>query len=171
MGRDKALLPVPEGVMVERIARRVLEASGSVTLVGDPAQYAHLGLPVIPDVIPGLGPLSGIHAALSHTGAEWNLVVACDMPEVSVEFLTELLEAASASSADAVVPRGPAGPEPVCAVYRRRLLPALAAALGGGLRKAADLLEIVPVMWLPVAQMSHLRNVNTPEEWAGYGIG
>jgi len=171
MGRDKALLPVPEGVLVERIARCVLAAAGSVTLVGDPSRYSQLGLPVIPDLIPGLGPLSGIHAALSHTRAEWNLVVACDMPEVSVAFLTELLDAASASTADAVVPRGPDGPEPVCAVYRRRLLPALTSALGGGVRKAADLLETVPVTWLPVAQLSHLRNVNTPEEWAGYGIG
>lgn len=172
MGRDKALLPVEGGVLVQQVAARTAAAAGAATLVGDPQRYSGLGFDVIPDVRPGLGPLSGIHAALRHTTKDWNLVIACDMPGVSAAFLAELLDAAEASGGDALVPRGPDGRiEPVCAAYRRRALATVESALDSGLRKATDLLEILTVTWWPVERIGHLRNVNTPEDWAGYAAG
>jgi molybdopterin-guanine dinucleotide biosynthesis protein A len=171
MGRNKALLPYRGGVLAGHIAGLVQEAAGSASLVGDPATYAGLGYPVVPDSRPGEGPLAGIEAALRHTTADWNLVVACDMPEISVEFLAQLLDVADASEPGAVIPvSGPERyPEPACAVYHRGALAAIAAALDRGTRKVTDGLDGVAITWWPVAQMRHLANVNTPAEWAGYG--
>ena len=78
-------------------------------LIGDPRKYGHLGYPVLPDRRPGAGPLGGIESALSYTTADWNLVLACDMPAISAEFLRGLLEAAERVNADALVPEGPSG--------------------------------------------------------------
>src|SRR5689334_13277077 len=100
MATDKALLPFRGATLVQHVASAVLAATGSVTLVGEPQRYLHLGYPVVPDRVPGAGPLGGIASALAATTAEWNLVLACDMPEVSVHFLEQLLAAAEASSAD-----------------------------------------------------------------------
>ena len=100
MGRDKALLPIEGSLLVERTAERVRAAAGSVTLIGAPARYAHLGLPVLPDLVedggPG-GPICGLHTALKTTRADWNLVVACDMPGLTAGFLSDLLAAAKAT--------------------------------------------------------------------------
>src|SRR5712691_8368629 len=87
MGRDKANLPFEGRTLVERVAAAVADAAGSVTLVGPPGRYESLGLPVIADLEPDLGPLGGIHAALSATSAAWNLIAACDLPAVSGPFL------------------------------------------------------------------------------------
>ena len=62
MGRNKALLPYRGRTLVEHVAEIVETAAGSVSVVGDAETYGHLGYPVIEDVIPGCGPLSGIHA-------------------------------------------------------------------------------------------------------------
>ena len=90
MGRDKALLPIEGSVLVERTAEQVRIAAGSVTLIGAPERYAHLGLPVVPDLIEDCGPIGGLYTALKIGRADWNLLVACDMPALTAEFLREL---------------------------------------------------------------------------------
>src|SRR5262245_4257942 len=106
MGRDKALLDLDGSLLACRVAEVVAAAAGQVALIGDPAKYGELGYPVYPDVFPGCGPLAGVHAALSATAADWNLVVACDMPGVEPEFLAGLLEHAERTAADCVLPAG-----------------------------------------------------------------
>jgi molybdopterin-guanine dinucleotide biosynthesis protein A len=169
MGRDKALLPFRGGVLVETVAREAARAAGGAILVGDPGQYAEFGYPVIPDRYPGEGPLGGILTALHHTTAEWNLVVACDMPELSAEFLRRILDAAEQSGGDALVPQGPSGmPEPLCAAYHRRSRAALEGAFEKGERKVTAAFASLPVVLWPMAELAPFQNVNTPEDWSGY---
>lgn len=170
MGRDKARLPFRGSSLGEFVARTVAEAAGSVVLVGDPAEYSEFPFPVIADRHPGAGPLGGILTALHHTSADWNLVVACDMPGVSAKGLGRILESAGQSGADALVPTGPSGiPEPLCAVYHRRSLGGLEAAFGAGERKVTVALSRVRTTMLPFEELSLFQNVNTPEDWAAYG--
>jgi molybdopterin-guanine dinucleotide biosynthesis protein A len=170
MGRDKALLPFRGGPLAQSVARAVEMAAGSATLVGHPHRYRHLGFPAIRDRYPGQGPLGGILTALKHTSATWNLLAACDMPSLSAEFLRRLLDAAQRSGADALLPAGPSGrAEPLCAVYHRRILPALETAFADGARRATAALQEAGAAILPVLEVAVFRNVNTPEEWAAYG--
>lgn len=130
MGRDKALLPFAGSTLAEFVARTVASVTGPVVLVGEPDRYHDLGYPVISDRYPGEGPLGGILAALDHTQSDWNLMVACDMPGISGEFLSRILEAAEKSTDDVLLPIGPGGrPEPLCAAYHRRALKALESVL------------------------------------------
>jgi molybdopterin-guanine dinucleotide biosynthesis protein A len=163
MGRDKARLPFRRGDLVSTVAGAVARAAGNVTLVG------HSELPAIPDRYPGEGPLGGILTALHHSSADWNLIVACDMPEVSAAFLGELLAQAMRSRADVLLPCGPDGlPQPLCAVYHRRALPALEDHFARGVRKVTAALASLAVERLAVAELSLFQNVNTPKDWAAY---
>jgi molybdopterin-guanine dinucleotide biosynthesis protein A len=169
MGRDKALLPFRGGALAGHVAARVAAAAGSATLIGDPNKYGHLGYPVLPDRTPGAGPLGGIESALTYTAADWNLVLACDMPAIPVEFLCALLGAAERLDTDALLPAGPSGcPEPLCAVYHWRCLGAIRRALEAGVRKITDALAGLRVAPFPVADAACFENLNTPEEWASY---
>ena len=166
MGCDKALLPFGGGALVESVARAVKLAAGSAVLVGNPRLYRHLGYAAIPDLYPGTGPLGAILTALDHTSADWNLVAACDMPELSAEFLRLLVNAADG---DAVVPIGPSGrPEPLCAVYHRRSRPVLERALARGVGSVRAALKDLRVTFVSVPEVLYFQNVNTPEDWAGY---
>ena len=169
MGRDKALLAYRGGVLAQYVAGEAARAAGDVWLVGDPERYGGLGYPVIRDLAPGAGPLGGICSALRSSTAEWNLVVACDMPGVTAAFLGELLAAAAARGGECLVPAGPSGrPEPLCAVYRPACLPAIAAALARGVRRVMEGLTGVDVRLYEVAGAAVFENCNTPEEWAGH---
>ena len=172
MGHDKALLPFRGTTLGHCVAREVALAVGTAVLVGDPQTYEKLGFPVIPDLHPGEGPLGGILTALKHTQARWNLIVACDMPGLSGEFLMKLLEAAKTADADAFVPQNPDSglPEPLCAVYRREARAGMEAAFRRGVRKVMAALEDgsagLRLVRFPTSEVASFRNVNTPEEWA-----
>lgn len=169
MGRDKALLPFHGGALAGHVAATVAAAAGSVILIGDPQKYGHLGYPVLADRKPGVGPVGGIESALSYTTADWNLVLACDMPGISAEFLRGLLDAAERAGADVLAPAGPSGRlEPLSAVYHRRCRETLGRALEAGVRKVTDALAGLEVARLPVDNAACFENLNTPEEWARY---
>jgi len=169
MGRDKALLPYRGATLAQTVAQTVRAAAGNVTLVGSPNRHGHLGYGIVPDVYAGEGPLGGILTALQQSSADWNLMVACDMPGLTVDFLGQLLDAADTCEGDALVPAGPSGRlEPLCAVYHRRSLQGLYAAFARGVRKVALALEEVRWVAWPVPELSCFQNVNTPEEWASY---
>jgi molybdopterin-guanine dinucleotide biosynthesis protein A len=169
MGRDKALLPYRGGLLVEFVATAVRLAAGSAVLVGSPSRSRLPGYPNLPDIYPGEGPLSGILSVLQHSAADWNLIVACDMPEISAEFLRELLDAAERENADALIPAGPSGLlEPLCAVYHRRSRETLYQAFSGGIRKVTAAFTGLRIAVFPVPELTPFQNVNTPEDWAGY---
>jgi molybdopterin-guanine dinucleotide biosynthesis protein A len=177
MGRDKALLPWKGSTLIQSVAREVLLAAGNVTLIGPLESYGTLGFPVICDQIVGCGPLGGLHAALNatnqtgnatnQTGVEWNLLVACDMSAITHQFLEELLAAAEASGADALVPETPSGLEPLCAVYHARLLPAVESAIQSKLFKMHDFVSMIHTRLWPAPDASVFRNINTPEQLLG----
>jgi molybdopterin-guanine dinucleotide biosynthesis protein A len=165
MGRDKALLPIDGSSLVERTARLVGAAAGSVTLIGMPERYTGLGLPAVADLVPESGPIGGLYTALEITRADWNLLVACDMPSLTEEFLRRLLEAARQSSGVCLVPQTGSGLHPLCAAYHRRARAVVKSAIDHKRFKMHDLLKALEAIAWPVADPLPLENVNTPVEW------
>jgi molybdopterin-guanine dinucleotide biosynthesis protein A len=165
MGRDKALLPLGSSTLAAHIATQIREAAGNVTLVGPPERYAHLGFPVIPDAIPGCGPLGGLLTALRSTSADWNLIVACDMPHLTGALLEELFSGAEAADPDCLIAKSDSRQHPLCAVYHRRVLPAVESAINRKLFKMHDFIAGLHTESWPVLDPDLLRNVNTPADW------
>lgn len=166
MGRDKALLPLNGSTLVEVLAALLKGAAKSVTLIGPPDRYESLGFPVVADSMEHCGPLGGVYTALSITRADWNLIVACDMPGLTADFIENLLLTAEASEADCVVPEGTRGVEPLCAVYHRRCRIHAASAIADKNLKMHDFVSSLHAVKLPVSDFRPLMNANTPEEWA-----
>lgn len=163
MGRDKALLPLDGRTLIDRVAGLVQRAAGNVTLIAPEGRY--MGYPVIPDLIANQGPLGGLYTALSATKASWNLLVACDMPGVTLEFLENLLRAAESSAADCIIPQSAAGLDPLCAVYHRCCLAAAISSIERKVLKMHDFVATLQVQPFPVSNPAVLRNVNTPDQW------
>ena len=172
MGRDKALLEIAGVPLLVRTARLLEPRVAGVTVIGPPERYAALGLRVVPDDRAGLGPLGGIATALRISSSEWNLVVGCDLPYLTGEWLDWLIARARASPADAVVPESARGLEPLCAIYRARCAPTLAAALARGVRKATDAVAALAMEKVTVGQWrafeaggALFQNMNTPDDY------
>ena len=165
MGRDKAALPLGGGTLVEHVAACVGVAAGRVTLVGAPERYVALGLRAVADRYENCGPLGGVCTALAITQADWNLIVACDMPAVTAGFLGEMLATAETSGADCLVPESAYGLHPLCAVYHRRTLAVARRQILNKCLKMHDFLASLRIRKFPTAEVL-VENVNTPQDWA-----
>src|SRR5438270_7101812 len=83
MGADKALLEFAGKPLIVRAVELVREIVAEVTIVGDPQKFTAFG-PVIDDIYRNRGALRGIHAALTSSEDEWNLILAVDVQFVPV---------------------------------------------------------------------------------------
>ena len=167
MGRDKALLEWHGTPLAEHVAQAVREAVGSVVLIGDPSRYGGLGYEVRADERPGLGPAGGVATALRLGRAEWNLIVACDMPNISKEALGLLLDRTGTSHANCIVPvASNCETEPLCAVYHARCLEPLDRAIADNRLKMKDLVVELGADLVAGLDPQCLVNFNTPEDCA-----
>src|SRR5258708_23778216 len=113
-GRDKALVEIDGVPMLLRMRALLGEVSQVVTVIAPPLRYAALGVTAVSDRWEGQGPLAGIITALfstneSGSGADWNLIVGCDMPFLTREWLSYRAERALASDQEVVAPEAARG--------------------------------------------------------------
>jgi molybdopterin-guanine dinucleotide biosynthesis protein A len=181
MGRDKATLPLRGKLLAETIAETIEQAIGHVAFVGETHAKSTFsadktlvdvaqthGWTIHPDMVPNCGPMGGLLSALQASVTPWNLLIACDMPDVSRSLIEALLAPihppVSAISYDVIVAETGGRVHPLCGVYHARIVPLVARAIETKMLKMHDLLAQLRVLRVPV-QPSWVRNVNTPEQW------
>jgi molybdopterin-guanine dinucleotide biosynthesis protein A len=171
MGRNKAFLELEGEALIERVLAKLSPLCEELIVsANDVESYSHLPARIVPDVIPGRAALSGIHAGLSAMQHERALVVACDMPFLSLSLLRYM--AVMSPGYDVIVPRPGKYYEPLHAIYSDRCAPAIEKTVAEGPRRVIDFYRLVQVREVTAteidlfdAQLSFF-NVNTPEEWA-----
>ena len=168
MGRPKALLPVAGTTLIEWIAERLAPEFQHLLVAARGEEQVPAGLRghLVRDLHAGAGPLAGIEAGLAASPHETVVAVACDLPLVTADLARRL--AAAAEGVDAAVPRIAGRPEAACAAYRRSASGPLAAALGGGRRRASDVLGELRVRWLDGEDPSLFANLNSPEDYRSF---
>ena len=126
MGRDKAMLAYSDRCFLERTLDSCSLFPELLVSVADPEAYPGLSVPRIPDALPDFGPLEGIYQLLSHCRSPYLLAVATDMPLLTPAFLQALARCVTGDE-DCLVLRVAGKLEPLCSLYGKTALPALAA--------------------------------------------
>jgi molybdopterin-guanine dinucleotide biosynthesis protein A len=169
-GADKAALRVGGERIIDRQLALLRQVADPVFIVSaHHERFADLQVPIVADVVPGAGAIGGIHTAVVMSPRPRTLVVACDMPFLTPALLRELTRP---SVADVVIPRSPAGYEPLCATWAASCADPLRRRIEGGQLKVAlaldDLLveEIGPEVLARCDPRGLLFvNVNTPHDY------
>lgn len=173
MGRDKALLPLPDGRLLwERQLAILRELEPAELFISGPARE---GFPpdvtVLCDETPCLGPLGGITAALGTMRSSWLVVLAVDMPMMTAACLATLWQACEGKRG--IVPRHQVSGfyEPLAAVYPRECLPMARARLHGSDRSLQSFVQAAASLveaWTISAESEGLfANWNEPEPKPG----
>lgn len=169
MGEPKAFVSFGKRTLLEAVMEVAFEIAGKdgTWIVGPRQTYAAFGHS-IEDHYKGCGPLGGIHAALGHTTAELNLVLAVDTPFLQPAFLRFLLQEAEKSGAVVTAPRANGEMQPLCAVYRKGFGAVAEQALREGRNKIEPLFAAVSTRVIEETEFAStpgmFENLNTPED-------
>lgn len=168
MGRDKAQLLLDGQSFQARVAAQLSGFPERLLSIapGDPRELP--GFRPVPDIFPGCGPLGGLHALLTACRSDALLALSCDLPLFRRELALFLIQQLTDSHA-AVVPVTRDGrAHPLCAVYRKTLLPELESRLQAGELRVMALLDAIPTRWVPLESAPFpdrwLANINTPQD-------
>lgn len=170
MGTDKARLVVGGKTFLQQIAETLQHVASNITVVGQDSE--DLALKSVSDVHPKWGALGGVHTALANCKAEWALVVACDLPFVTVDLCRRLSE--FRPHHEAVVPiQSDRVPQPLCGFYKvNPCLDQATQLINSGKRRPLDLLQNVNTKWVAFSELEDLRgshkffvNINTPDDY------
>jgi molybdopterin-guanine dinucleotide biosynthesis protein A len=177
-GSDKALAIFDGKTLLKRTVELVEEVCGTGQIVSSTAAYVDSGISILRDAWPGEGPLGGIITAIRETRSRsnepaWNLIVSCDMPFLSCEWLAFLCQHALKSEAEVVVPESTNGLEPLCACWRSDALETLQIAFDEGVRKVTQAMKRLRMEVLDEKAWKRFDNdgrlfwnMNTPEDYA-----
>jgi molybdenum cofactor guanylyltransferase len=169
-GRDKGALIVDGDTIRNRQIAMLATVCDELLMVG--GDHTDGRTRSVADVVADSGPMGGVHAALTAARHDVVFVIACDMPYVTAPLVEYLLNLAH--TADFVVPRTERGYHPLCSVYRRACVDALARRLAERQLKMIDLRADVRTRIVGMEEIEQfgdcrrlLANINTPAEYAG----
>ena len=167
LGRDKILLPYEGKPLVLHMYELLNGLFPRTLLIGHPRpEFESHGLTSIPDLVPDKGVLGGIFTALTNGAAPFVFIVGVDMPFLKPSLITRILS--HRHKVDAVIPRGPRGLEPLCALYSSSSLPTIEQSLERGILKimaALDGLQVVsPEVTPESGEPDPFININFPED-------
>jgi molybdopterin-guanine dinucleotide biosynthesis protein A len=166
MGTDKSLLVWQCKTLIEHAIDKLKPLCQKVVVSSNQHQYDFTGCETWPDIVPLQAPIIGIFSCLKRSETEVNLVLSCDMPLISTEFLEFLLE--SASNHEIVVPLNFNGLiEPLCGVYKKTITPEMEKYISSNKLSLVKFIETLENKLVSVESFSsHLfKNINTPYDY------
>ena len=170
MGSDKALLSFGGQTLLECARQTAVAAGCGVFIVGARERYESFGA-VVEDIYKDCGPLGGIHAALSASQTDLNVMLSVDMPLMNPEFLQWLVAQARSAREQILVP-DLLGLQPLCAVYRREVHGPAEQLLKRREYKISNLFTAVPTRYISEQEIvgagfsaEMFRNINARAEY------
>jgi len=172
LGQDKATLELNGATLLQRALDALAPLSDDLIVVLRHDQELRApSARIVRDLEPFAGVLAGMAAGLGAAQHAWSFMMACDMPFVNPRLVRYMY--AQRSGYDIVVPRVPAGLEPLHALYHRRCLRPVSRALLGGERRLISFYASLRVRYIEVSESQALDpqelsffNINTPEDVA-----
>lgn len=171
MGSDKAFLELSGRSLITIALEKAASVAHQIGIVGPRDRFQGLGVPIVEDVYRDAGPLGGIHAALSSSTAELNLIISVDTPFLDPGFLRFIMEEANRTGAVVTSPRVRGRLEPLCSVYRRGFSATAETALRAGEHRIAPLFAQVTLRTIEEAEVARFEsgaamfdNLNTPAD-------
>jgi len=169
MGKDKAFLLLGNKPLFEYVLKVCAHLFKDIMVITkDPDPFLKYPVRVERDIVDA-GALGGLYTGLSLALTPFVFCVACDMPFLREEFVKYLISLKNGY--DAVVPMGPDGLHPLCAVYSKSCLNPIEKSIAEGNRRISSFFKEIKLRLVKAEevrifdpQFLSFFNINTPSD-------
>lgn len=169
MGEDKAMLSLDGISYIDRIVNAALKVSNTILLVSDHIKHQSVkNVSTIKDIYPNKGPLAGLYSGLSYSNTVLNLVLTCDIPMITEEILTVLINNYT-TDYQAIITTVNDRKMPLVGMYSKECISTCKAQIMKNDLKMMNFLnqlQSVKNIKIPDLMKDQLLNVNTPQDVA-----
>lgn len=149
MGFDKQFLKIDQRRLMDSLVNKLKTEFDEIIIVTNkPEYYIGLSHKIITDKIVDKGPLGGIHAGLMESSSKYNFVVACDMPNINMNYVRYMIESMKDDSLDGCVTNFMEWIEPFSSFYSRDLVDKIEAHLATGRRSINSMLKNLNIKYI-----------------------
>ncbi|MFT4602168.1 MAG: molybdopterin-guanine dinucleotide biosynthesis protein A [Arenicella sp.] len=121
MGEDKGLMSLFGKPMISYVITELSKLGLPMTISSNNPAYKRFDLPVVNDTLKDIGPLGGIHSALSRTKSKKVIIVSCDVPYVTAELISDMMK--DSEGFEVVLPSFDGQIHPLIGIYDSTILP------------------------------------------------
>jgi molybdopterin-guanine dinucleotide biosynthesis protein A len=168
MGKDKGLIELNGKPMIQHVIDHIEPICDQVLISANDKAYEDFGYPVHNDEINEIGPAGGIISCLKHSTNENNIIISCDLPFASTEFIRKLLDL----SGDYKITLPKSGPhyQPLCAVYSNEVYAVFMDCINKGIYSLKSIIKEFRIQVIMQEDIEgfdlskELRNINYPDD-------
>ena len=184
MGRDKGSMIIQDKPMIKHILSTLNHQINEVIIVLNdktridyyssfinPGEYTY-PITFVEDKIKNKGPLPGIMTGLSHITGNYSLILPCDSPYVSAEYINTIFNEIE-DEYQAIVPYHDdenklKTSEPLHSIYNRNIIPVIEELLSQDILHIKGLIEKIDAKFVLIdnkkIEKKEFRNLNRPED-------
>ncbi|MGH2552690.1 MAG: molybdenum cofactor guanylyltransferase [Chitinophagaceae bacterium] len=115
MGEEKGLVYFNGSRLAEHVINAAKKITEKILIITSNPAYKPFGYVCIEDDLKDKGPLGGIYTGLKNSGTQKNLMLGCDMPFLSENLLSGLIN--NCGDEDVLLAEHKGLAEPLCSVY------------------------------------------------------
>lgn len=149
MGFDKQFLKIDQRRLMDSLINKLKKDFQEIIIVTNkPEYYIGLSHKIITDKLKEKGPLGGIHAGLLESSSKYSFVLACDMPNINMEYVRYMKESMKDQDLDGCVTNYMDWIEPFSSFYSRDLVKEIENHIDSGRRSINSMLKSLNIQYI-----------------------
>ncbi|GAA0127218.1 molybdenum cofactor guanylyltransferase [Clostridium sp. CTA-19] len=124
MGFDKQFLEINNNRLIDSLVKKLKNEFEEIIVVTNKAeQYVEKDYKIISDEIKNCGPLGGIHVGLKNSSSKYTYFIACDMPNINLDYIKFMKSKIEKLELDACITKSKNGKiEPFNGFYSKKVI-------------------------------------------------
>ncbi len=167
MGTNKALIKLNNETIIGRLARELSCFGSPLISAAKKGLYEDLEGRIVIDENRDIGPIEGIRQIIKTADSEYVFICAADMPFITAD-LVRYMEKFTFSGQDAYVIRTKDRLHPLCAIYKRTVLPVIEELIRQGRYRLTEILDRVDTCYISLEYTIFgekcVKNINTKDD-------